>query len=225
MDVIDAVPIKLDAVELLHTLKGEVRKMADEINLLFEESRPKVEPKAVFSVLRVTGVKNNQVVVENGHTIRSLVMGDLVRPGQDIVPHVITVGPKLENMAREETNLLRAWLLEKMADYALEKTREYIRSIVAKRLGDVISVFSPGSGTGELFGLDQQWILFRILDPERNVGVHLTSSCMMVPRKSVSGIIAATEEEYVACEYCPRDCESRARPFKGGYRPLSSDDQ
>jgi hypothetical protein len=43
----------------------------------------------------------------------------------------------------------------------------------------------------------------------------------MVPRKSVSGILAATPKEYDACQYCPRErCMNRRKPFSGEYFPL-----
>jgi len=212
------VPVELDAVELLQTMKGVTRRLREELLPLLDQARSKIEPKAVYSIVRVKCLGSDQILLENGYVLRGVVLADMLQTGQDIIPHVITVGSELESMASEEPNLLRAWLFEKVADYALEKSRQYVRVQTTKRLGEVVSVFSPGSGTGELFGLDQQQTLFKVLDPPSNIGVRLTSSCMMVPRKSVSGVFAATREEYVACEYCPRECETRTRPFQGVYQ-------
>lgn len=46
--------------------------------------------------------------------------------------------------------------------------------------------FSPGFGD---FYLEYQKDIFRILNPEKNIGVHLTDGGVMVPEKSVTAII------------------------------------
>ena len=40
---------------------------------------------------------------------------------------------------------------------------------------------------------------------------------LMMPKKSVSGVFAVTDEEYIACQYCPKKCEDRASAFRGEY--------
>jgi len=85
---------------------------------------------------------------------------------------------------------------------------------VEETLGANVSCFSPGSGTGRLFGIEQQRVLFEILDPKKNIKVELAPSFLMVPRKSVSGIYAVTRQEYFACQYCPRErCQNRKNPL------------
>jgi hypothetical protein len=192
--------------------------MNGELGPLMEEARSILEPKAVYSFVRVVDLNYDQVHLDNGHSLRSVVLGDILQVGQGIVPYVITIGPKLEERARERKNLLHAYLLEKIADHALEKAADYLRSHTGESLGPIVSTFSPGSGTGELFSIEQQEVIFSILEPAKSVGVRLSSSCMMLPRKSVSGVFAATQEDYVSCAYCPRKCESRRRPYKGNYK-------
>ncbi len=217
LKVIDPVPIELDTVEFLQTLKGRTRTMNSELVPIMEEAQLILEPKAVYSYVRVVDLNDDKVRLDNGHALSSIILADMLQIGQEIVPYVITVGPKLEERAREGKNLLHAYLLEKIADQALEKACDYLRSHAGGRLGPIISAFSPGSGTGELFTIEQQEVIFSMLEPAKNVGVQLSSSYMMVPRKSVSGIFAATQEEYVSCAYCPRKCESRRRPYQGNY--------
>ena len=66
-----------------------------------------------------------------------------------------------------------------------------------------------------LFGIEQQKPPFQILDPATaSVGVHLSPSLMMVTRKSVSGVLAATPQEYIARAHCPRQSESRSTPLR-----------
>jgi len=218
LKVLDRIPIELDTTEVLQTLESRTRKISEELIPLMGEAQSILEPKAVYSVLPVVELCDDQVRLSDGRALRSIVLADMLDAGQEIVPYVITVGPRLEERAHADKNLLRTYLLEKIADHALGKACEYLKSYTAKKLGHIISEFSPGSGTGELFAIEQQQVLFNILEPTKNVGVQLTSSYMMVPRKSVSGIFAATREEYVSCAHCPRQCGSRKRPYKGKYQ-------
>jgi len=84
-------------------------------------------------------------------------------------------------------------------------------------LGDEVSSFGPGEGTGKLFGIEQQTVLFQILQPFNSIGVQLTPSLLMMPKKSVSGVFAITDEEYIACQYCPKKCENKSSAFRGEY--------
>jgi hypothetical protein len=144
---------------------------------------------------------------------------------QEVIPYVVTIGPKLENEISQEKNLLHSFLMDSIGNYAVRKACAYLKSFAVKRLGSgqgSVSGFSPGTGGGELFGIEEQKSLFRMLDPAvALIGVCLTSSLMMIPQKSESGVFATTRQEYVACAYCPRArCDSRSAPYVGEYKQI-----
>jgi hypothetical protein len=217
--VIDPVPLKLDAIELAEDLKPE--KLGEELVTLFERVESLIEPKAAYTVTHVNRFEDDLVYLENGHALRGIVLRDMLECGQEIIPYVATIGPKLESEISQERNLLHSFLLEKIGNYALHKACVYLKSFAAKRFGTErpVSEFSPGTGTGALLGIEQQKALFRMLDSTTvSIGVRLTPNLLMVPRKSESGVLAPTRREYVACAYCPRErCESRSTPFVGEY--------
>ena len=71
-------------------------------------------------------------------------------------------------------------------------------------------------GPGQLdWPIEQQRELFSLLGHVKDsIGVALTESSMMVPRKSISGIIFPTEETFVTCQLCQRNkCPSRKAAF------------
>jgi len=219
VEVIDPVPLKLDAFELAGSLKP--RRLGEELVTLFEKVRPLIEPKAVYTTTHVSRFENDLVYLENEHTLRGIVLADMLNSGQEIMPYVVTIGPKLEIEISQES-LLHSYLLDKIGDYALHKALAHLRLLAEERFANLpgsLSEFSPGTGTGELFAIEQQKPLFQILEPATaSVGVYLSPSLMMVPRKSISGVLAATPQEYVACAHCPRQCESRSAPFVGKYQ-------
>ena len=219
VQVVDPIPLELDAAELAAGVKPQ--KVSDELVILLNRVGPLIEPKAAYTTTHVSGFRDEMVYLQNGHEFRGIVLRDMLDPGQEVMPYVATIGPKLEGEISGERNLLRSFLLEKIGNYALHKACGYLKSLAAEKFGSgrPISQFSPGTGTGVLFSLEQQKPLFRILDPATaTIGVSLTSSLLMVPRKSESGVFAATRREYVACAHCPKErCESRSTPFVGEY--------
>ena len=58
--------------------------------------------------------------------------------------------------------------------------------------GATLGRFSPGYGD---WALEEQKILFPVLDCAHAIGLTLTESCMMAPVKSVTAVMAITEDD------------------------------
>ncbi|MEM2960486.1 MAG: vitamin B12 dependent-methionine synthase activation domain-containing protein [Candidatus Bathyarchaeia archaeon] len=219
MKVIDRISVQLNLEEFMRI--STARKLREvDVAPLIEVCHQLIKPKAVYTFLKVVSINGDEVLLSSGHTLKSIILSDMLKPEQTVVPYVVTIGPKLENYISKNAkeSILQAWIMERIGDYALEKAAAHVRSLIEKDLRSPATNFGPGTGTGKLFGIEQQEIIFRILDPPKNIGVHLTPSYLMVPRKSVSGVLATTEKEYIACKYCPRErCENRRKPFSGEY--------
>jgi hypothetical protein len=64
---------------------------------------------------------------------------------------------------------------------------------------------APGSGSADIWPITQQKELFSIFgDVESLIGVRLTDTYMMIPLKSVSGVIFQTETTFETCQLCPK---------------------
>jgi len=218
LEILDPIPIKLEEAELIQSLGGNIPRLHQEVSPILKDYESLIDPKAVYTSSKIRNIKNDQVHFDKDIALTGIILADMLEVDQEVIPYVVTVGPGLESQASQEKSLLRAWIIEKLADYALDKALIQVKSRATKS-GNIMSTFSPGTGTGKLFGIEQQQNLFRLLDSAERIGVLLKPSHLMVPRKSVSGILAATSEEYVACEYCPKNCESRRKRFRGEYRP------
>jgi hypothetical protein len=74
---------------------------------------------------------------------------------------------------------------------------------------------NPGSGDADVWPIQQQRELFSLLgDVQGELGVSLTESCLMVPNKTVSGLIFPTEIDFESCQVCKRkDCPNRRAPY------------
>ncbi len=220
--MIDNIPVEYDEEELWRKLNmKKLKGQKKEIISLIEESRELIEPKAVYTHLEVVEIAGDSVRLDSGDVLKGIILADMLKCGQKVAPYVATLGPNLENRASKlaRDNVFLAFILNKIGDYALEIARGNIQLLVEKTLGDKVSDFGPGEGTGKLFGIEQQKVLFRILQPLENIGVRLTPSYLMIPKKSMSGVFAVTDEEYIACQYCPKKCEERRSAFRGEYHP------
>jgi hypothetical protein len=217
MKVIDPIPFELDVDDLLETL-GNRRIREKDVVPLIDECRELIEPKAVYKFAQVTKINNSEIQVDNEYSIQSIILGDSLENNQTIAPYVVTIGSQLESNSSKESknNILKAFVMEQIADYAIDKARLYVSFLAKEKLGNNINNFSPGTGTGRLFNINQQEVLFKIIDPN-TIGVRLTPTYLMLPKKSISGVFAATRNEYVACEYCPRKCEQRRKEYSGEY--------
>jgi hypothetical protein len=223
MIVVDPVPVKIRVDDVLHTLKIGTQKQ-QEAKSTIEKGLGMISPRAVYTFAKVKSIKETRVLLDSGQYVQSIILSDTLELGQTVALFVATIGENLEREASRQgkTSILNAWVLEQTGDYALRKASAYVKARAEETLGGNVSCFSPGTGTGKLFSIDQQRTLFEVLDPQKNVGVTLSPSFLMVPRKSVSGILAATRQEYDACQYCPRErCMNRRKPFSGEYFPLS----
>ena len=130
----------------------------------------------------------------------------------------MTIGPALEQKVTElgSVDLAKSFILDCVGTYALRQIFNFIRKDYQPNDFTTISKFSPGSTS--YWDISQQRILFDILGPkkvEESIGVKLNEYCVMIPRKSVSGVMGETGEQFQECQICEKRCEFRRAPFKG----------
>ncbi|MBS1237791.1 MAG: vitamin dependent methionine synthase, partial [Deltaproteobacteria bacterium] len=106
------------------------------------------------------------------------------------------------------------YYLDLIGNAGVIKAREHLRNTLSKRYGlEGLSYLGPGQLKD--WPLDEQQPLFSLLgEVERAVGVRLSESLLMIPRKSLSGIYFPTEIPFMACQLCAREsCPSRKAAY------------
>ena len=204
MEIIDPLPVDLDAAEIAARLRLDpARAGLDGPGGLAATARRLLEPRAIFEAACV-GAKGPGTVEVAGVAFASRVLRRNLERTHNVFPYIVTVGPGLEREAGAQSDLLRQYVLEETANLALEKAVSWLAVRLAERHGlGPLSNLSPGSL--EDWPITEQPKLFSIFgDAERAIGVRLTESLLMFPRKSVSGILFPSEEGFVACQLCDR---------------------
>lgn len=132
---------------------------------------------------------------------------------------VATIGSSLENKVSEfftQGEYPRAIALDAVGTVAVESLGRYIKNLICQEAKEQhfknTRCFSPGYGDWDI---NQQKIIFQII-PADKIGVKLTESCMILPRKSLSWIIGIgkgvviSSKERDACKICKlKNCQYR----------------
>lgn len=174
---------------------------------------PLLEPRAFFRDDFVESRDDSGLTI-GGRAFRSRVLRSNLDRIERVFPYVITVGGRLEREAAAQHDMLRQYSLETAADLALAAAGAGLEAHIRRVFGvGPLSAMNPGSL--EDWPIEEQKPLFELLgDGPVRLGVRLTDSLLMMPRKSVSGILFASEEAFTSCALCPRPrCHGRRAAF------------
>lgn len=214
METCASIPVVLDQAETAARLRYDpARAGLDSLDGLISLALRLSRPRALYEVAYV-GAKGQGAVEVAGITFNSHILSENLEGAHKVFPYILTIGPELERAASAQGDLLRQYYLEEIANIALEKAAAWLAGHLEQRFGvRGLSSLSPGSLAD--WPITEQPKLFAIFgDTETLIGVRLTDSLLMVPRKSVSGIFFPSEEGFVACELCDRErCPGRKAPW------------
>lgn len=225
MEVITDFQLVLDAAHVLRGQGADPARARPEVVAIAQgllgEAEALLAPAALYDILPVRDFRHQQVTLEGGAV--AVLEGPLVARAlagaTEVALAVCTVGPALE---KQVTALLAAGdsLRASALDGAGTAAVGEITRMVSERICDEASKrglrigmrASPGQ---EGWPLEQQRVLFSLV-PAEKIGVHLTESCFMLPRKSVSFAIGLGPEmraDETTCDSCSKRerCGWRAR--------------
>lgn len=176
------------------------------VNLLRQKSRIKTG-YAYFSSQDVR-VYSNTIKIKNQIFETGKIINRSIKEMKSVFIITCTIGEEIEKSICKffnEGNSLEGYVLDKMASELVELSADYLQLIIEKKAIDlgigISNRFSPGYCG---WTVSDQQKLFSLL-PDNFCGIKLTSSSLMIPIKSISGIIAAgkkvLKKEY-DCEIC-----------------------
>ena len=214
MDVLTSIPVEYKLEQVLSRLHVEPgSEDADDVRELLERVREVVNPKATCGVCYV-GERGSNTVEFGGEVFTSRVLRVNLEQAHRVFPYIATCGREFDEVPDVEGDPLREYWLDELRVMALRAAAARVREhIERKYMPGKMSSMSPGSL--EDWPITQQRQLFSVFgEVEAKIGVRLTDSCLMVPTKSVSGILFPTEVSFESCRLCPREgCPGRRAPY------------
>jgi len=170
-------------------------------------------PRLHYQIEKITNIGKKSVSIHGGTTFRSQKLSRALEDSDEIVCFVATVGTVIEdeiNRLMAQKRLSEAYVLDAMGSVAVENMVEQFHQCEeAPFLSEDKSVtlrFSPGYCD---WPVTDQKKLFGLFDSDLP-GVELLDSCLMQPRKSVSGVFGLfhSSNSHSSCPYNPcRHCK------------------
>ncbi len=181
-----------------------------------------LEPAVAYQVYPVAGITDSHLALDGTDTVlQGSLFERLIGDAEAVAVVACTIGPKLEERGAayfKEGEALRGLLLDGIGSAAAgavgaEACRR-INLVAAERGLETGSPVSPG---GPSFPISQQWPLFSLI-PAAEIGMRLSGSGLMMPRKSLSRIIGLghglrTWTTSDGCDHCnlSKTCAYRSR--------------
>jgi len=210
MEKLEQISLGLDIGEVKNALRATD---GVQIEAFLEVAKPLISAQAVYRVCYIEEKLEEAVIIDGIRFSSRILRRNLEKVGR-VFPYVITIGAGLEQKADASKDLLEKYYLDQIGNIALSKARKHLEDCLRSKFAlDGLSYMSPGSLAD--WPIQEQHPLFSILKgAEVSIGVRLTESLLMIPRKSVSGIYFPSEVTFYSCQLCPRQhCEGRKARF------------
>jgi cobalamin-dependent methionine synthase I len=177
-----------------------------------------VESTYSYTFRNIESVDGDRVYLSDSVILESKVISSLCKKCNKLAIFILTIGSHLEEMVdylSENGLVVQATVLDAIGSGAAEQMaglmEDRIRNVTMMHDQRISRRFSPGYCD---WNVNQQEMIFKILNDD-TAGVSLTDECLMIPRKSVSGIIGIGDmesdvESFNPCITCTKeDCPGR----------------
>ncbi|MCD6322130.1 MAG: vitamin B12 dependent methionine synthase [Clostridiales bacterium] len=203
-------------------MKAKLRITEPEDDDIFNEIIKTVEdiasPKIVFGEAYLTDRFENGVSID-GNKFGSMLMKKNLTEVNRVFPFTATCGRELYDWGKTIDDIFVQYWADHIMEVVLRHTIAVLYDTIKTQYGvSKLSSMNPGSLEG--WPIEQQKILFSLLqNKQKEIGVELTESYLMVPQKSVSGILFKSKSGYTNCKLCEMvNCPSRSVEFEPGLR-------
>jgi hypothetical protein len=211
---LDNIPFTIDLPALLKEAHlKENSPMATDFAALAQQAQAAARPRVLYKVSLVE-FEGDQSVLLDGVLLSSRVLRVNLANAHRVFPFLATCGAEMAAWAEGFDDLLESFWADLLMERALYAAIQFFEAHIGILYQPgVMASMNPGSL--EDWPLTQQAPLFSLLgDTRQQIGVYLTDSMLMVPAKSVSGVLFPAEESYANCQLCPREvCPNRRAPY------------
>ena len=180
--------VKKEVSKREHISKDAIRETFEEC---IDDARRLAKPKIAMSVKKLIAQGNDFVEIA-GCKFVSKKLSKALNGASHLCLFLVTTGGRIEKAATKymsQGDSLKGYFMDRLGSMAAESLAENTEFDLRKRYrikGRSVSMrFSPGYCD---WNIEEQFKLAKILKFSK-AGVRLTDGCMMVPKKSISGII------------------------------------
>ena len=216
MKILSDIPVKLETVEVMNSLKLNTKTLSavKKIEELIESITPVMKPKAIYTETSVEDIKYDNVSI-GGHVFKSKVLAKNLADQEACYPYIVTAGSELEEIELPKGQSVM--LLDLIKNIVVGKAFDYTRDLIVEEY-DVRDITGMSPGHLEDWQLEEQKVLFDLIGVViEEIGVSLTPSYLMIPVKTVSGIMFTSETGFQSCQVCT---QPRCMGRRTEYNPM-----
>ncbi len=184
-----------------------------ELEKLAAQAQEIARPKAAFNVGYIEEKDHDRVRI-NQIDFFSRVLCVNLEAAHRVFFYVATCGEELEEWSKGQDDLLYQFWADAIKELALRSAH---RALVAhlKKQFELGKIAAMAPGSLEDWPINEQRKLFDLMDGlDKQIGVRLTESFLMLPVKSISGVYFPSENRFESCQLCPREnCPGRRAAY------------
>ncbi len=211
--LIEDLEISLDRDQINRYLKhGQNEGVKRQVESKVREAKTQLSPKCIYKIKEIAPALKEEYNLPGP-----------VREAAFVALAVSTIGSKLEqrvDQLMKDKKYSESVILDALGSAAISELAHKLGHIIydeakSNRLGTT-RIFEPGGGSSH-WPVENQAFIFENLDVDK-IGVELTTSFTMVPKKSVSFVMGLGNnikqaKDLFSCEGCPKtDCVYRYIP-------------
>ena len=219
--ILDDLSVHVDEREVLRQLRIKPESPAvPHVSSLLERVHAAARPRALYKVCSITRREGERLWID-GTEFSSPALDVLLESTDHVMAYVVTCGREFDEVVPQDGSSLEKLALDTIGNLILQAScREMEQRIVENHALGITGRIGPGAGDGELWAVEQQAELFELLgETSSTIGVELTKDYLMLPVKSLSGFLFATEHDFSACQLCRGEgCPMRNAPFSQALR-------
>ena len=226
MPVIRDIPLNLKTGEVMRRegFRGDFKVRPEIKSLILEllasvKSAHLLEPAAAYEIHSITEMSHRQLSLKGNLVVSGPLLPTLLPEAKELAVVVSTIGPKLEKQVTNCFNRdepLRGMLLDGIGSAAVDSlTQEVCKFIAGEASSRGYQISSPINPGMPGLPIMEQWQLLKMV-PAREIGVSLTSSGIMVPRKSASMVIGIGPQmkTWTRAEVCAHCSLRKTCPYR-----------
>jgi len=216
MPVIRDISLSLKTEEVLRRQGlGEGAKVRPAIKILIRELLASLkkahllEPAVAYEYYMVSSMNGSQMSLEGDKAIHGPLLPAIFPEAKELAVLLCTIGPRLEKQVTNYSSKgepLRSMLLDGIGSAAVDKlVPEALRFIASEVSSQGYEISSPVNPGMPGFPLTEQWNLLGLVNADE-IGVGLTASGVLVPRKSISMVMGIGPQmtRWTQAEVCAR---------------------
>jgi hypothetical protein len=192
-------------------MKKDSRQAKEALDLA-SQGQKIAKPKVIYRESLIESKGDESVLIDGVALTSHILRTNLDGVGR-VFPFLATCGIEIEEWSNGISGFLQRFWADTVKSFALGVAfSAFCNHLNEKFNPGQTSIMNPGSL--EDWPIQQQKELFSILKDTNRIGVRLNENLMMIPVKSLSGLMFSSEEKFINCQLCKRkECPGRMAEY------------